>query len=283
MNKLRLFQLISLVCLAGCSTLPAAQRISSSETSHSYVLNGSGAPVVILEAGLGGGKEAWAPVYDQLSQISRVFAYDRAGYGTSHSRNWSRDGATAVRELRSTLRALRLEPPYVLVGHSLGGTYMELYARTYPDEVAGVVLVDSRHADFTRQCLAANAKSCEPPLIALALMPDTPRKEMTKGDRTMQQVIRAGPFPDVPLAVLTSGKQALTGTAFGNAWLETQESLAAMSSKSVHEICGNCGHFIQRDNPDLVVDAVRNIVRAVRAEKDDEWSSESEEGVVEAL
>lgn len=267
MNKLRLYQIIGLVCLAGCSTLPTAHRISSPEATHSYVLNGTGAPVVVLEAGLGGGKEAWAPVYDQLSQLTKIFAYDRAGYGTSRSRNWSRDGATAVRELRSTLRALRLEPPYVLVGHSLGGTYMELYARTYPHEVAGVVLVDSRHAEFTQRCLAADAKSCKPRVIALALMPDTTRREITSGDRTMQQVMQAGPFPDVPLAVLTSGKQALAGTAFGNTWLETQESLAAMSSKSVHEICGNCGHFIQRDNPDLVVDAVRSIVGTIRDEQ----------------
>ena len=265
MNKLRLLQIISLICLAGCSTLPAAQRISSPVATHSYVLDGSGGPVVVLEAGLGGGKEAWAPVYDPLSQLTKVFAYDRAGYGTSRSRNWSRDGATAVRELRSTLKALHLDPPYVLVGHSLGGTYMELYARTYPHEVGGVVLVDSRHADFTRRCMAANAKSCKPPLFALVLMPDIQRREMTIGDQTMQQVMRAGPFPDVPLTVLTSGKQALSGSAFGNTWLESQESLAAMSTKSVHEVCESCGHFIQKDNPDLVVEAVLNIVRTIRS------------------
>ena len=100
-----------------------------------------------------------------------------------------RDAATIVAELRASLQALDIEPPYVLVGHSIGGTYMELYARSYPEEVAGVVFVDSRHADFTRQCKLADAGGCEPPALALALMPPGPKREMDSAAVTMHQVL----------------------------------------------------------------------------------------------
>ena len=165
---------------------------------------------------------------------------------------------------RLRIAAIGLQPPYVLVGYSIGGTYLELYARTYPADVAGVVLVDSRHADFTRQCMIANAGNCEPPAFALALMPDAVRREVVEGDRTMQQVLHADPFPDVPLAVLTSGKALFTSSEFKETWLQTQKSLAAMSRTSVHTVCENCGHYIHKDKPELVVNAVRDIVSAVR-------------------
>ncbi len=261
MILLRTVLTIGLVCLAGCATLPPAQRTTTPAATHSHVLNGVGSPTVILEAGLGDGKESWAPVYDQLSQMTRVFAYDRAGYGGSRSSSRTRDGATIVRELRATLQALELEPPYLLVGHSVGGTYMELYARTYPDEIAGVVLVDSRHADFTRQCKAAGARSCEPPALLSALLPSAPKRELADGDKTMEQVMRAGPFPKVPLVVLTSGKQFRVGDRFQEVWLETQESLAALSDRATHTVCESCGHYIHKDKPELVVSAVNGIIK----------------------
>ena len=266
MNKQILILATMLILTAGCSTLPTAQRVASADATHSYVLSGNGTPTVILEAGLGDGKESWSPVFEEISLMTSVFAYDRAGYGMSRSPNQRRDGATIVRELRSTLSALQLKPPYVLVGHSVGGTYMELYARKYPDEIAGVVLVDSRHADFSGQCLAANAGPCEPPAFAMAMMPHAPRNEMAGSEQTMQQVMNAGAFPDVPLAVLTSGKQLLVSARFQKTWLHTQELLAAMSGRSTHTVCRKCGHYIHRDNPKLVVDAVRNVVRMARME-----------------
>lgn len=253
--------------LAACSTLPPAERATTNDARHTYVLAGTGSPAVILESGLGDGKESWNPVFSQLAGLTQVFAYDRAGYGSSRSANKLRDGATIVRELRDTLQSLSLEPPYVLVGHSIGGTYMELYARTYPDDVAGVVLVDSRHADFTRQCEIADAGSCTPPALLAALLPSAPKREMASGDETMREVLSAERFPDVPLVVLTGGKPFLGRDRFYEVWLETQASLALLSSKSTHTVCERCGHYVHKDNPDLVIDAVRSVVQQARAGK----------------
>ena len=255
---------VGTACLSGCSSLPTSQGITTVEASHSFVLAGRGSPTVVLEAGLGDGKESWAPVYNKVSQLTRVFAYDRSGYGASRSANSVRDGVTIVRELRSTLRALKLNPPFVLVGHSVGGTYMELYARTYPEEVAGVVLVDSRHADFTRQCQIAHARSCTPPAALAALLPGAAKRELAGGEKTMAAVMRGGPFPNVPLVVLTGTRKILEGARFRAVWLETQESLAALSNKSTHTVCRHCGHYVHKDNPRLVVAAVKAVLEQAR-------------------
>lgn len=259
---------VALVLLSACATLPNVQTIGTTTATHKYVLNGSGQPTVVFESGLGDGKESWTPIYDDVARFAQVFAYDRAGYGASRSANRSRDGATIVRELRSTLQALNLAPPYVLVGHSIGGTYMELFARTYPEEVAGVVLVDSRHADFTRQCEAAGAQSCRPPAILLALLQGAPKKELEDGDLTMHEVLRAGPFPDVPLSVLTRGNSPRDDEQFYRVWLETQESLVSMSTASSHDICERCGHYIHKDNPELVVASIRDVVNQAQLKGD---------------
>lgn len=264
MNALRFTLIVVLVSISGCTFMPVAERVTTLQATHSYVLVGEGSPTVILESGLGDGKESWQPIYEQVSQLTQVFAYDRAGYGASKSASELRDGATIIRELRATLQALNLQPPYILVGHSVGGTYMEGYARTYPEEIAGVVLVDSRHADFSRQCQLADARSCTPPALLTALLPNTPKRELAAGDKTMEEVMKAGPFPDVPLVVLTSMKKPLEGARFREVWLQTQTALAALSSESTHTVCNRCGHYIHKDDPTLVVAAVKDIVQQVR-------------------
>ncbi len=263
-----IFTVVAIIAItnlfSACAALPTASKVTTSDARHNYVVSGAGSPTVILESGHGDGKESWGSIYSKVAEETRVFAYDRAGYGTSRSATKTRDGAAIVRELRSTLRALALQPPYILVGHSIGGTYMELYARTYPDEVAGVVLVDSRHADFTRQCLVADAGSCTPPALLSALLPQGPKREMAAGEETFEQVMSAGEFPDIPLIVLTGGKQFLTGQTFYDVWLTTQEQLASLSSQSVHTVCQQCGHYVHKDNPDLVVDAIISVIEQAR-------------------
>jgi len=105
-----------------------------------YAERGDG-PTIVLESGLGDGYRAFRPVWDGLAELGRLFAYSRAGYGRSSSVEGERDGAAVVAELHEALVALALPGPYVLVGHSLGAEYVLLFARTYPDEVRGVVLV----------------------------------------------------------------------------------------------------------------------------------------------
>lgn len=87
----------------------------------------------------------WAPVLSMLDQELSVFTYNRPGYGASPQASTPRDGVHVVAELRALLQELHLSPPYLLVGHSIGGLYMQLFARQHPEEVAALVLIDSTH------------------------------------------------------------------------------------------------------------------------------------------
>ena len=99
--------------------------------------------VIVFESGLRGTLEKWDKVLDAVSPNATVFAYNRPGYAQSDATDAPRDGATIVEQLRQVLKQKGLAPPYILVGHSLGGLYMQLFARRYPNEVQGIVLVDS--------------------------------------------------------------------------------------------------------------------------------------------
>jgi pimeloyl-ACP methyl ester carboxylesterase len=103
---------------------------------------GSGSPVIVLEAGLGGDSSGWVRVQPRLAEMARVCAYDRAGYYFSDAGAAPRTGDAAVSDLRALLEKSSIQAPIVLVGHSLGGLLARLYAATYPADVVGMVLLD---------------------------------------------------------------------------------------------------------------------------------------------
>src|SRR5919107_3029314 len=104
---------------------------------------GQGSPTVLLDGGSGEMSAQWVWVQQEVSETTRVCAYDRAGMGWSEMGPQPRDGRQISSELHTLLTKADIEVPYVLVGHSFGGMYMQTYAARYPDEVAGVALVDS--------------------------------------------------------------------------------------------------------------------------------------------
>src|SRR5829696_4783556 len=104
---------------------------------------GQGNPTVLLDAGSGGFSAHWVRVQREVSDTTRVCSYDRAGMGWSEMGPEPRDARQISSELHTLLGKAGIDGPYVLVGHSFGGMYMQTYAARYPDEVAGVALVDS--------------------------------------------------------------------------------------------------------------------------------------------
>jgi pimeloyl-ACP methyl ester carboxylesterase len=101
-------------------------------------------PIVVFDNGLGMGMKYWDEVFLEIGKTHTVFAYNRKDDKILKNRSMSTD---KVELLRKLLLKRGLKPPYVLVGHSLGGLYMQYYARKYPDEVLGLVLVDSTYPD----------------------------------------------------------------------------------------------------------------------------------------
>ena len=115
---------------------------------------GVGRPPVVLEAGMGQGASSWEALLEAVAAFTQVVAYDRAGVGASEAAPTPRSGPEVVRDLQALLRAVQIPGPYVLVGHSLGGLLVRVYTQQYPDEVAGLVLLDAPHPAYPQRALA---------------------------------------------------------------------------------------------------------------------------------
>ncbi len=151
--------LLSLILSLSCTTV--YQTIASSSDLKTYPLpgllvnvgghrlhihcTGQGSPTVVMESGMSGWSTDWILVQPQIAQTTRVCSYDRAGYGWSESGPQPRDSQQISRELRTLLLRAGIQGKYILVGHSLGGLFVQLYAKLHPDQVAGLVLIDSVH------------------------------------------------------------------------------------------------------------------------------------------
>lgn len=113
--------------LSACATLDVVTTAVVAEKRVEHVIAGRGAPPVVFENGLGGTLDWWAKVLPEVSTYTTTFTYNRPGIGSSARAATPRDGDHIVDELRRVLRDRKISPPYVLVGHSIGGLYMQLY------------------------------------------------------------------------------------------------------------------------------------------------------------
>jgi pimeloyl-ACP methyl ester carboxylesterase len=235
---------------------------------------GSGSPPVVFDAGLGFGWETWSQVQPAVSEFARACSYSRAGLGKSDPSPLPRTSAQMVQELRALLLAANVTPPYLLMGHSFGGLNVQLYAMQYPDEVLGAVLVDSpSHDTYT---LWEEVLSPEQLARLVDDLSDPESNPESAGYAEIllscEQVASAGPFPDIPLAVLTSGLPMRFPPEWGEwpeekmtqIWRQEQARLASLSSKGRQVIAEKSGHFIQNQQPDLVIEAIREVSDAVR-------------------
>jgi pimeloyl-ACP methyl ester carboxylesterase len=262
--------------------------------SHLYC-TGKGTPTVLFESGLDtDGSLGWSNVQPKLADLTRVCSYDRAGIMWSAPRPGVRDAKTIVNELRALLANASEAPPYVMVGHSLGGLIVRVFAEAAgPDAVKGVVLVDSSHPEQLKRAPVPEG----PPAAllrmlaatgALRLMEDdagvpglpeearlrtaafTPQSvpavmgEYHALESTLQQAGATGSLGERPLVVLTALDKPPERL---EPWLMLQRELAALSTNADQRLVPDCGHYIQQEQPDVVVTAVRDVVSAVREGK----------------
>ena len=272
---------------------------------------GQGSPTVILAAGSLEYSLFWALVQPEVARFTRVCSYDRAGYGWSEPSPHPRTANTMVEELHTLLVNAKVEGPYVLVGHSLGGMLMRVYAHNYPDEVVGMVLVDSLHEEqitrlpeIQKRLLQEGVRQVR--MFALlsstgimALAPqnipnpglphdayaqlqatvattrvfETDVAELSAMEVSFAEVhaLRITSFGNLPLIVLSAGREETIYSLSDaenqqrwEAWQALQSELVALSSDSKQVIAEQSGHNIQLDQPDLVIDAIREMVDAIR-------------------
>jgi pimeloyl-ACP methyl ester carboxylesterase len=267
---------------------------------HIYC-TGEGAPAVILDSGLGDSFISWRKVQPEIARFTRVCSYDRAGIGYSTPSPKARTSQAIAEELELLLHNAGVPPPYVLVGHSMGGYDVRVFANSYRNEVAGVVLVDASHPDQEKRfppelqnmegSWRREAEFLEytmpfgiPRLLGLCDEGAEARATECNFHTAREAVAEMKAFPtsaaetaatsglgDLPLAVLSHDPDKPSADLppdlakpTNEAWEKMQEELAHLSTRGTQTIAKKSAHYIQIDRPDVVVEAVRNVVNQAR-------------------
>ena len=258
---------------------------------------GEGSPTVILDSGLSDSSLSWYKVQPEVARFVRVVSYDRAGLGWSDPSPQPRNSRVFAEELHTLLRNAGISAPFVLVGHSMGGYDVRMFASLYRPEVAGMVLVDASHPDLSsrapgmrenfllwrsflvkRQRLMpfgiprlmgwCDAGAPQPALRAVECRTSRYNETLEELDSfatSGDQVRPTGSLGDMPLAVLTEDPDKVYPRDMLPAFLACQNDLARLSTRATHVVAKGSGHQIQKERPDLVIAAIRQVVEQVKA------------------
>ena len=244
---------------------PTGRRVDIGGRALYLDCRGSGGPSVVLEGGI---SSDWAAVQPAVARFTRVCSYDRPDSPGSRSDPVpQRTAQEVVADLRSMLTAAGESRPFVLVGHSLGGLYVQLFAYQHPDEVAGLVLVDPTHEEFSTR-LADMLLALGTPIPSAPPEPDTDDVSFMQ----MREARTSGPFPSVPLIVLSHGRSADPSerppgwptAEEERIWCELHAEIARMAPNGRHIVAEESGHDIPQEQPELLVEAIQTIVNAAR-------------------
>jgi pimeloyl-ACP methyl ester carboxylesterase len=262
---------------------------------------GQGSPTVILDSGLGDSYISWRKVQPQIAQFARACSYDRAGLGYSDFSPRPRTSKDIAEELHMVLRRAGITGSLILVGHSMGGYDVRLFASLYRRDVAGMVLVDASHPEQQKRFPPAlNDLDAgwvrEQQFLELTMPFGLPRllgfcgndaevraaecnfhtareglAELKAFPESAAQTAPTGALGDMPLAVLSHDPEKPQPDLpddlvkpTNDAWQQMQEELAHLSTRGTQVVAKNSGHYIQLDRPEVVIEAVRRVVDQAR-------------------
>jgi pimeloyl-ACP methyl ester carboxylesterase len=273
MSTLSRSLIFSLCCLvavgAAAQPMPVVETIAGRQVESLTIHNPASPLTVVFEAGSRGTIDKWGKVLEGVSRDTTVFAYNRPGYGNSEAPRTPRDGRTVVEELRQVLRHKGLTPPYVLVGHSLGGLYMQLFARRYPEEVKGLVLVD---AMYPREIKRTADFPWTVRLAGRMLFSRTVWQEIDRVDETGEAVLALPGIDDKPIVRLVNEPKphpgqvppiALDIGVFNND-RKTHDLVQNLYPKA-RTVVVDSDHQMALFTPEAVVSAINEVVTAASA------------------
>lgn len=254
--------------LIACTTARITGPFSPSGTLIEYYKAGTGFPTVVFESGLGNGRQTWDDVMPAVKRTNQVFAYNRPGYGLSRGVDGPRDPCTIAAEERNLLRTVGIMPPYILVGHSAGGLYQYVYAKLYPEDVAGVVLLDPTHPEYLQALQRVSPGSTLIPKAFLSvplLSNGTKKREFNNMDDCLAQIDTTTPL-HVPARVLVQEKlSSLTSGELRAMYLRFSADWGRLAGVQVERI--SSGHFIQNEHPQEVIAAIASVASMARGNR----------------
>jgi pimeloyl-ACP methyl ester carboxylesterase len=255
------------------TTMP--RTVTSFRQQNLEISNRTGTSAsVVLIAGFNSEMATWQKLYNELDPNLTLFTYNRPGVGRSENVPGDRDANTIVEELKSVLDANGVKPPFVLVGHSMGGIYARMFYHKYPSLVKGIVLVDATH-EKQLDTLLSTVPQPDRDIIAqlmyqdhldsLAVIPDGSVKEEFRANyqRNYEQIRSYPSITNLPVYVITSTKLP----ADNNPLIPTvaaalhQQWAAQAGNKGRFVATTKSGHYIQLDEPRLVADGIKWVMQ----------------------
>lgn len=253
------------IALFTAATMAQAQVHAYSKTNQRFVVMGQGEPTVVVLYGLASSMQEWMPVVRRISAQSQVFIYERRGYGRAPIIGTSRGSAVIVEELDQMLDDLDIEGPYVLVGHSMGAIYAQTFARMFPEDTAGLLLVDPSVEQLDRFMMGADDETTMPPMT---LLMNRGAKAEYRGRRlAVTERDAAEPLPPhIPVTVLSAGRNMTGG------YSDLQEQVTALQAMMTvdsdggrHLVVERAGHNLHRVAPHAVELEVARLIALDRA------------------
>lgn len=234
-----------------------------------------GVPVVVMDSGLGDSSESWLGIQPKVAQFARACIYDRAGLANSDPSIHTQTPRQIALDLHNLLARAGVRAPLVLVGHSLGGMNVRMFASMYPKEVVGMVLVDSAHEEQFKRMNALIPEELKKQFPPNAFEPISNEKIDLEG--SAEQVWKVNWRADIPLVVLTAanarpdppGPLKFLAPKWEQIRQELQQDLVHRSALGKQVIATRSGHFIHRDEPELVVNAIREVINAASKQRRD--------------
>ena len=274
-TALKFVVFLTITGLLSCNSKAQERMVSFDEYQIHINETGKGKPAVIIEAGLGSGYDAYDTLQTALSLHTKVVSYDRPGLGESGKSPNPRTLPNYVNELRLLLEKEDIDPPYILVGHSLGGLIVRFYAHMYPVEVAGLVLIDCIPEGWFSYLMSTHSKE-EIERLNRVIDPDlnnstgVTQDEWREFQNNCELIKGIRLSEDIPIRVITAVQYGEAQKALGyhhedmQVWAQMQANSMSNSTNAKQIITEKSGHSVQETEPELIIDAIIELIKINR-------------------
>jgi pimeloyl-ACP methyl ester carboxylesterase len=240
------------------------QKVDLGGHSLQLLIGGQGSPAVIFEGGFGTGIASWSTVQKDVAAFAQTVSYDRAGLGQSDPGPKPRSAKQIATELHAALEKSGVKPPYVMVGHSFGGIYVRVFADMYPKEVVGMVLIDPSQESFNDWLIKNQPDRLKAAQSEIAKAGPGVQAEFAAVDTSYSQARVAKVPGGIPVTLLTATEDETMPAEARKFWIEKHKEWLATVPGSKHIVVEKASHFIQAQQPALVIDAIKQVSKQPR-------------------